>query len=150
MALNGHLAIFLARVIPGSLLILGVGALIRQQVTPAMLDEPPLPHRYRVADDLHQPLAAVIAAAEHTTPPSPQPAAGAGSSGLEPPMTAASDAPGLDGIDERRCGRFGCLEVAAWIVTDPKAASWPPARATWMCSSTTPSPGSRGTAASES
>jgi hypothetical protein len=150
LALNGRLAIFLAWVIPGSLLMLSVGALIRQQVTPAMLDEPPLPHRYRVADDLHQPLAAVIAAAEHTTPPSPQPAAGAGLSGLEPPMTAASDAPGLDGIDERRCGRFGCLEVAAWIVTDPQGGQLAPARATWMCSSTTPSPGSRGTAASES
>jgi hypothetical protein len=35
-------------------------------------------------------------------------------------MTAASEATGLDGHDERRCDLFGCLEAAAWIVTDPQ------------------------------
>jgi hypothetical protein len=40
-----------------------------------MLDQPPRPYRYRVADDLHQLLAAVVTAAEHdaTTTPVQQP-----------------------------------------------------------------------------
>ena len=48
-----------------ALLALGVGALARQQRAPSFLDRPPLPYRYRVADDLGQPIAAVVAAAEH-------------------------------------------------------------------------------------
>jgi len=49
----------------------------------------------------------------------------------------------------RRCVLFGCLEVAAWIISDPKAASCPPARSTWTCCSTAHSPGRHRTAASE-
>jgi hypothetical protein len=60
-----------AWVLPGSLLALGVGALVRQQLAPSRHNRPAIPERYRVADDLRQPLAAVVAAAEQdatTTP----------------------------------------------------------------------------------
>jgi hypothetical protein len=56
---------FLAGAAAGSLLALGVGALVRQQLAPSPYNRPPLPERYRVADDLRQPLAAVVAVAEH-------------------------------------------------------------------------------------
>jgi hypothetical protein len=49
---------------PGSLLVLGVGSLVRQQRAPSCYDRPSLPERYRVADDLRRPLADVVAAAE--------------------------------------------------------------------------------------
>jgi hypothetical protein len=43
---------------------LGLRALVRQQRAPSMLERPPLPERYRVADDLARPLADVVAVAE--------------------------------------------------------------------------------------
>jgi hypothetical protein len=61
---DGRLLVFCAWAVPGSLLVVVVGALVRQQLAPSILDRPRLPERYRVADDLHQPLAAVVAAAE--------------------------------------------------------------------------------------
>jgi hypothetical protein len=64
LGLDGRLLVFFAWTVPGSLLILAAGALVRQQLAPSMLDRPTLPERYRVADDLAQPLAAVVAAAE--------------------------------------------------------------------------------------
>jgi hypothetical protein len=48
----------------GSLLVLGVDALVRQQLAPSRYCRPPLAERYRVADDLAEPLAVVVAAAE--------------------------------------------------------------------------------------
>ena len=65
LSLDGRLTVFFAWATPITLLALGVGALVRQQRAPSFLDRPPLPYRYRVADDLGQPIAAVIAAAEH-------------------------------------------------------------------------------------
>jgi hypothetical protein len=65
LGVDRRLPVLLAWVIPSTLLMLGVRALIRQQRTPCFLDQPPLPNRYRVADDPSQPIAAVIAAAEH-------------------------------------------------------------------------------------
>ena len=65
LGLEGRLTAFLAWATPSTLLVLGVGALARQQRAPSLLDRPPLAYRYRVADDLGQPIAAVIAAAEH-------------------------------------------------------------------------------------
>jgi hypothetical protein len=47
-----------------SLAVLGLRALVRQQRAPSILDRPRLPNRYRVADDLRQPITAVIQAAE--------------------------------------------------------------------------------------
>jgi hypothetical protein len=55
---------FLAGAVSGSLLALGVGALVRQQLAPSRYNRPALPERYRVADDLHQPIAVVVAVAE--------------------------------------------------------------------------------------
>jgi hypothetical protein len=51
-------------VVPGSLLVLGVDALVRQQRAPSPYTQPSLPERYRVADDLRRPLAEVVAVAE--------------------------------------------------------------------------------------
>lgn len=65
LSLDGRLLAFLAWATPSTLLVLGVGALVRQQRAPCFLDQPPLPMRYRVADDPSQPIAVVIAAAEH-------------------------------------------------------------------------------------
>ena len=61
---DGQLPEFLTGAISGSLVVLGLWALIRQQRAPSMLDRPPVPERYRVADDLKQPIASVVAVAE--------------------------------------------------------------------------------------
>lgn len=64
LAMDGRLGVFCAFATPGTLLTVAAGVLIRQQRAPSMLEGPLLPERYRMADDLHQPLAAVVAAAE--------------------------------------------------------------------------------------
>jgi hypothetical protein len=64
LGMDGRLPAFLAGAVPGSLLVLGVGALVRQQRAPSRYDRPTLPERYRVADDLRRPLAEVVSAAE--------------------------------------------------------------------------------------
>jgi hypothetical protein len=64
LGMDGRLPVFLAWVLPGSLLVLGVGSLVRQQRAPSCYNRPSLPERYRVADDLRRPLADVVAAAE--------------------------------------------------------------------------------------
>ena len=64
LGMDGRLPVFLAWVLPGSLLVLGVGSLVRQQLAPSYYDRPSLPERYPVADDLRRPLADVVAAAE--------------------------------------------------------------------------------------
>ncbi len=64
LAEDGRLPGFLVGALPGSLLVLGLGALVRQQLAPSRHNRPSLPERYRVADDLGRPLVEVIAAAE--------------------------------------------------------------------------------------
>jgi hypothetical protein len=44
--------------------VLGVGSLARQQLAPSRYNRPSLPERYRVAEDLRQPLAVAVAEAE--------------------------------------------------------------------------------------
>jgi hypothetical protein len=61
---DGSLPEFLAGAVSGSLLVLGVSALVRQQFAPSRYNRPSLPERYRVADDLRQPIAVVVAVAE--------------------------------------------------------------------------------------
>ncbi len=64
VGMEGRLPEFLAGTASGSLLVLGLWSLVRQQLAPSRYIQPPLPERYRVADDLRQPIAAVVAAAE--------------------------------------------------------------------------------------
>jgi hypothetical protein len=64
LGIEGRLPAFLAWVLPGSLLVLGVNGLVRQQRAPSPYTQPSLPERYRVADDLRRPLADVVAVAE--------------------------------------------------------------------------------------
>jgi hypothetical protein len=64
LAMDGRLPVFLAGTAPASLLVLGLVALVRWQRRPSMLDQPSVPERYRVADDLRLALAEVVAAAE--------------------------------------------------------------------------------------
>jgi hypothetical protein len=64
LGMDGRLHAFLAVVGPSSLVVLGLGAVVRHQLAPSRYNRPPLPERYRVADDLGQPLAAVVAVAE--------------------------------------------------------------------------------------
>jgi hypothetical protein len=64
LGIDGRLPAFLAWVLPGSLLVLGVDTLVRQQRAPSPYTQPSLPERYRVADDLRRPLAEVVAVAE--------------------------------------------------------------------------------------
>jgi hypothetical protein len=75
LAHDGQLLAFLAWVLPGSLLALGVDALLRQQRAPSPYTQPSLPERYRVADNLRRPLAEVVAVAEQEaiTAPARQP-----------------------------------------------------------------------------
>ena len=74
LGIDGRLPAFLAWVVPGSLLVLGVDAIVRQQRAPSPYTQPRLPERYRVADDLRRPLADVVAVAEQeaTTAPARQ------------------------------------------------------------------------------
>jgi len=75
LGMEGRLPEFLAGAVSGSLLVLGLGALVCQQLTPSRYNQPSMPERYRVADDLRQPIAAVVAVAEHeamTAPPGRQ------------------------------------------------------------------------------
>jgi hypothetical protein len=65
LAVEGRLLVLLAWAVPASLLALAVGALVRWQRRPSMLDRPTVPERHRVADDLRQPIVAVVAVAEH-------------------------------------------------------------------------------------
>jgi hypothetical protein len=62
--MEGRLTEFLAGAASGSLLMLGLSSLVRQQLAPTRYNRPSMPERYRVADDLRQPIAAVVAAAE--------------------------------------------------------------------------------------
>lgn len=64
LGIDGRLPEFLAGAASGSLLVLSLSALVRQQLAPSRYNQPPLPERYRVADDLRQPIAAVVAVAE--------------------------------------------------------------------------------------
>jgi hypothetical protein len=64
LGMDGRLLVLVAWAAPASLLGLGIGALIRQPRAPAFTDQPALPPRYRVADDLARPLADVVAVAE--------------------------------------------------------------------------------------
>ena len=64
LAHDGRLPEYLAGAVSGSLLLLGVGSLMRQQLAPSRYNRPTLPERYWVADDLRQPIAAVVAVAE--------------------------------------------------------------------------------------
>ena len=64
LGIDGRLPEFLAGAAPGSLLLLGLSSLVRQQLAPSRYNRPSMPERYRVADDLRQPIAAVVAAAE--------------------------------------------------------------------------------------
>jgi hypothetical protein len=64
LGMEGRLPEFLAGAASGSLLMLGLSSLVRQQLAPTRYNRPSMPERYRVADDLRQPIAAVVAAAE--------------------------------------------------------------------------------------
>ena len=64
---QGLLVPWLVAAAASSAALLVLRALVRQQRASSICDQParpPLPDRYRVADDLHQPIAAVVAAAE--------------------------------------------------------------------------------------
>jgi len=71
LGIDGRLPEFLAGAVSASLLVLGLWSLVRQQLAPSRYNRPPLPERYRVADDLRQPIAAVVAAAEQESIASP-------------------------------------------------------------------------------
>ena len=64
LAVQGLLVGYLVAVGAGTLACLGLRALVRQQRAPSILDRSRLPERYRVADDITQPITAVIEAAE--------------------------------------------------------------------------------------
>jgi hypothetical protein len=68
----------------------------------------------------------------------------------EPPMSAAGDQLDRDGHDGRNCDFAAAWSWPTGSSPTPRAGSWPPSTSTWMCSSTTPSPGSHRAAASES
>jgi hypothetical protein len=54
--------------------VLGGDALVRQQLAPSRHCRSPLPERYRVVDDLAEPLAVVVAVAEREAAHSSDPA----------------------------------------------------------------------------
>jgi hypothetical protein len=64
LAIQGMLLAWVGVAGAASLVGLGLRALHRQQRRPSILDRPRVPERYRVADDLTQPLEVVVAVAE--------------------------------------------------------------------------------------
>jgi len=64
LGMDGRIPEFISGAVSGSLLLLGLGTLVRQQLAPSSYNRPPLPERYRVADDLRQPITIVVAVAE--------------------------------------------------------------------------------------
>jgi hypothetical protein len=64
LGIDGRLAEFIAGATASSLLVLGLRALVRQQRTPSRYCRPSSPECYQVADDLREPIAAVVAVAE--------------------------------------------------------------------------------------
>ena len=74
LGIDGRLLAFLAWVVSGSMVVLAVDALVRQQRAPSPYTQPPLPERYQVADDLRRPLTDMVAVAEQeaTTVPARQ------------------------------------------------------------------------------
>jgi len=64
LGMDGRLPAFLTGAVPGTLLVLAVGSVVRQQLASSRYNRPSIPDRYRVADDLRRPLADVVAAAE--------------------------------------------------------------------------------------
>jgi hypothetical protein len=71
LGMEGRLPEFLAGAATGSLLVLGLIGLDRKQLAPSRYNRPVVPERYRVADDLRQPLAAVVAVAEQEAATAP-------------------------------------------------------------------------------
>jgi hypothetical protein len=72
LALDGRLPAFLGWAVPGSLLVLVLEEVVRQQLAPSRYNRPPLPERYRVADDLRRPLVDVVAVAEREAAAGPR------------------------------------------------------------------------------
>jgi hypothetical protein len=64
LGLDGRLLVLVAWAVPGSLLGLGVRALVGDQRKPSIVGGPYPPPRYLAADDLRRPLADVVAMAE--------------------------------------------------------------------------------------
>jgi hypothetical protein len=64
LGIDGRLPEFIAGAASGSLLVLGLGSLVRQQLAPSRYFPPSPPERYHMADDLRQPISAVVAVAE--------------------------------------------------------------------------------------
>jgi hypothetical protein len=64
LAVQGMLVAYAGAVGAITLVGFGLRALVRQQRAPSMLDRPPMPERYRVADDLRRTLDDVVAVAE--------------------------------------------------------------------------------------
>jgi hypothetical protein len=64
LGMDGRLPAFVAVVGPSSLVVLGLGAMVRQQLASSQYNRPSLPERYQVADDLDVPIAVVVAVAE--------------------------------------------------------------------------------------
>jgi hypothetical protein len=64
LGMDGRLPAFLGWAALGSLLVVGVDALVRWHRRPSAYCRPAVPERYRVADDLAEPVAVVVAVAE--------------------------------------------------------------------------------------
>jgi hypothetical protein len=64
LGVDGRLPEFIAGAAAGTLLVLGVRALVRQQRSPSRYCRPSPPERYQVADDLREPIATVVTVAE--------------------------------------------------------------------------------------
>jgi hypothetical protein len=64
LAMDHRLDDLLLWTVPGSLVVVVAGALLPHQLAPSRYNRPSLPERYRVADDLAEPLAVVVAVAE--------------------------------------------------------------------------------------
>ena len=69
LGIDGRFGLFLVWFTPASLLTVGVAVLVRQQRAPVQSRPAAAARAYRVADDLAQPLAVVVAEAEATRGP---------------------------------------------------------------------------------
>jgi hypothetical protein len=133
LAHDGRLPEYLAGAIAGSVMILGIASLVRRQRAPSRYNQPVLPERYLVADDLRRPLAEVVAMAEQeaiTAPAEPRQVP------MEPDtpqqlISLAGDNPCRSGRELHRCVCSAAWKWPTGSSVTPNGASWPHARSTW-------------------
>jgi hypothetical protein len=143
LGIEGRLPAFLAWVLPGSLLVLGVDAIVRQQRAPS-----PTPnHICRSATESPTTSAGRWPRWSRRPNRKPSPRRPTGdrrwlmdADVAQYPATSTADQPGRSGRNERRWVQFSACRRPPGSLATSTVVRWLSARSTCMCSSATPLP----------